>query len=1107
MKPLKRQNTLRWKHLGALLVALSAAAGAVRAQQIYFEDLSVRYKLDGSNKTCNSLPGGSLGDDVSSTGFADATGIAGAMIQFANQESNPGGAAPNYTYPGRCLQLCARIRCVNPGTGSSGFGLDNLRFEVFKFLPGTNPLNEESAPPVRTIEFFNIGSCPADTNATGTLIANNNPIAGAGTYFCGPWFGEQNIEGEFGKSNGTYGFRATVRTNQTSPELGNINIETTASYPGVQQEVITVDVTDIHVVRSTPTVVGNFTGVAAQPYNITYRLSKDATMFVDIFDSVNPGGTPIRILLDNVPRVGEGVPSGTLRNGDAWDGRNSNGALVSAGLYLVRMQAKSRDQYNPGAGSYTLDVSSSVIRTLALDPLQITDIRVKSLGATTTDLAVITYVLTEPATAFVDIYPPGTTFADVNVSPPAVNGGVTPVKSIAEQKLGRTDVFSFWDGRDSDGNVVEDGNYVFALHAALPSKDLGGSPFNLRTSRTQVGVITVERGLIKISQVSPTSSVIGSTPAISGLNPFRLSYSLSRPAIVNLKIYDQTGTNVVKRIVINETRNENQSIIESWNGINDDGKFVSSGTYLAELTAADPFIPHKVSTTTALFAVNMFRLTDLNVTSLLSGASDLATISYQLSQTMDTALNVYPPGTKILSSSSTWPPCGDVATSACGNIVGPDDGQISPVHTVRATRPGRFRVTEFWDGRNENGFFVPDGQYVFTIVAKSTTSPAFFITDRVIGTVDVARGQIAFPFFDVTPTIPQLFNSSATVTLPPFEASYILTRQSSVTVQILNTVTPPTLIRTIFSGEIQEGNIIQRAFWDGRDDSGNFVDAGFYTLRVTAQDLASQLITGSTVQQTISMDPLRIFDVAIAPLALNPDTGGLDDALISYQVSEPMKVVIKIYRPGTSFDPSGNPSPPEKFSLIKRFVGVKPARTLIDELWDGTDEALMKVPDGNYLFKIFGSTNPAAIDDITGDVRPGGVLATDVLVDEIPVTRGASLDPSNDAVVNTSMYPNPVPVGGSAVVRVYVPIEADVHVRIYSLGGELVRDLPFSAFSSEVGASKQCGAADSYCIYTWALDNDAGSKLARGVYLLNIRMESTDGQRGVIDFVEKVLIR
>ena len=33
----------------------------------------------------------------------------------------------------------------------------------------------------------------------------------------------------------------------------------------------------------------------------------------------------------------------------------------------------------------------------------------------------------------------------------------------------------------------------------------------------------------------------------------------------------------------------------------------------------------------------------------------------------------------------------------------------------RGMRPGRSRLSELWDGRNINGQFVPDGQYIFTI--------------------------------------------------------------------------------------------------------------------------------------------------------------------------------------------------------------------------------------------------------------------------------------------------------------------------------------------------------------------------------------------------------
>ena len=121
---------------------------------------------------------------------------------------------------------------------------------------------------------------------------------------------------------------------------------------------------------------------------------------------------------------------------------------------------------------------------------------------------------------------------------------------------------------------------------------------------------------------------------------------------------------------------------------------------------------------------------------------------------------------------------------------------------------------------------------------------------------------------------------------------------------------------TLVSGSVRQNAILQTDVWDGRDDHGNFPPSGFYLVRAVASDVASVLSSGSTAQQTISYDPLRIYDLAVTPL--RGDSGG---AVISYQVSETMKVAIKIYNPGTAFDGSGNPSPPESVSLVRRIPG------------------------------------------------------------------------------------------------------------------------------------------------------------------------------------------
>ncbi|MEQ1918803.1 MAG: hypothetical protein ABL955_06350, partial [Elusimicrobiota bacterium] len=903
-----------------------------------------------------------------------------------------------------CTQVGVSIAPPTASAPATTVALDEISFELFKFQDGSNPLDPASTPPLRT---FFIDAPGTASNADPTI-----PSGGADAA-CVMWDGSANIQGEFGKTNGQYGFRVSVKTNQVGAS-GNISITATRAYPSgaaldssgnaVSQKPIAVDVTNVHVVRSSPTVVGAITGVAAQPYNFTYRLSKDATMYIAINEALPPY-SQLRVIVPGLPRVGEGTPQGTLLNGDSWDGRDANGNILTAGNYLAVFQANSVDQFTnyTGVGADNFgDISQATTRQVALDPLQITDIRVQPLTGGSTSLAVMSYLLTEAATVYIDIYPPGTQFCPAIGAPlnqvseatlgdvvalgnPVKNFGarlgdcvgaggvnVAPVKSIAEVKTLRSSVISFWDGRDTAGSLVEDGDYVFLIYAALPSQR--GVPYRANafdkrvwTSIAKIGFLPVLRGLVGITQISPTSTVVGSSPAVAGINPFTFRYTLTRDAVVSMKIFNANGSTLVKTLVNQETRPGAFSNAEIWSdGTDDFGQVVASGTYLVQLTASDPVQPGKVSTTTAMFPVDLFRITDIAITPLLSGASDNVVLNYQLSQPMFIAWNIYPPGSVITNSTTTWPPCpGTSPPAACTStsILTPLGNQAAPVVTFRGLRPGRLKISEFWDGRDVNGLFVPDGNYIYTLTAQSTTTPKYFATDRVFGNITVARGSIIFTQFSVLPDSPQLFNSSNTITLHPFTISYALTRQSSVTIQILNTNVTPTVIRTIIAGAVRPAGLLQTDVWDGRNDSGNFPPSGFYLVRAVAEDVASVLSSGATAQLTIAFDPLRIFDLAITPLRL--DSGS---AVLSYQVSETMKVAIKIFKSGTIFDLAGNPTPPEAQSLVKRIVGVRPARTQINDTWDGTDFRFALLKDGSYKFKIVGSTDMAAIDDNTGNV-------------------------------------------------------------------------------------------------------------------------------------------
>ncbi|MBI4678414.1 MAG: hypothetical protein HY748_12610 [Elusimicrobia bacterium] len=1017
------------------------------------------------------------------------------------------------------LFLCTALKYVNTETLSGGgcpaIPVNEMTIEIFKFVQGQNQNNATEAPPVKSYFIDNPGNMTVCN--TGTVMS---PV-------CVAWDGAQNIQGELGKTNGTYGFRVKAKVQTQNPNVGNITITAERTYPSgtaldsnntlLPQKPVTLDVTNVHVISASPTVVGRITGVQAEPYNFTYRLTKDSTMYIRIYNAVDVCPTcanpnPIRNLIPGLPRMGEGTPSGTLLNGDSWNGRADNGDFMPPGIYLAAFEAFSVDQFGR-------DLSYQTTREIGLDPLHVTDLRTLPLLAGSTSLATLTYVLTEPATVYIDIYPPNTQFCGNTLNrvndgsldqtanpslPPkdfqprtdsCAGAAVEPLRRIIEAKMSRMDVVSFWDGTDRYGNALPDGDYVFVLYASLPSQNgpaFGGVAADRRiwTSMAKVGALPVVRSLVGITQVTPASTVIGSSPAVAGVNPFYFKYTLSREAIVTLKVYDASGKTLVKTLVEKDLRPGLFLNQEVWSdAANNEGTIVTSGTYLVQLTAADPMFPAKVSTTTALFPVNLFRITDVFTGPLLSGASDVVTLTYQLSQTMNLAWNIYNPGTIIVRSSSTWPPCGKIEPqTGCDQIL-KDGVATQPVITMKGLRVGRQRYTETWDGRDSNGLYVPDGSYVFTVTAESTTTPHYFATDRIIGSISVARGQIVFTSFAIKPEIPDLYNSSNTIQLHPYTVEYGLTRQSSVTIQIMTAQTPATVVRTVIAGQVRDGGILLQDTWDGRDDRGNFPRSGFYNVRVVAEDMASVLASGSTAQMTITYDPLRIYDVAVAPLRADSPA-----AIIAYQVSEAMKISLKIYKPGTIFDGVGNPSPAESVSLVKRIVGIRPARTLIEESWNGTDLKQAVVPDGNYKFKLVASTDPAAIDDMTGNVLNPAALASDRPIDEIPVARLGSVDPFADFQTNTYIYPNPV-VGSVGHIRIYVPFQGLVKVRFYTMSGGL-------AWEKDFGEKP----LDSYVEFDWNKTNLAGRAIARGMYWAVFRVEETLGGRNVLQVVKKFLI-
>lgn len=458
--------------------------------------------------------------------------VSSALIEY--DQPYPDTTVANNKYPNHCLALCMQVVCTNrpmaQATYSIAFPLQNITFDIVKYYNGKNIKDAEGTPAIRSIDLYpntadksaKCGSyrCPGGPNDGYTCTApkyelrdglcyavggglvsssyctigdkdancpnkncqfiifnNDGQASDKEITFCAAWDGSYDIAGEFGKSNGDFAFRATVATDFPGDNVAvdKIEFNSTIAYPGENQIPIQVDVTNVHTVRSTPTVVGDITAVPAQPYTFAYRLSKDADVRIAILDASNSDNTNygatntedpikgqaqiVRTLVDWQPRVGEGIKGvesdKQIVESDSWDGRSDSGMLLPAGNYIAAIQAKTQDEW-PG-----IDFSRAVTRQVSLDPLKLTDIAVTGLNKKSTAYASISYVPTEASKVYWNIYTPGTTFAGTNsgtntintnssqptgTAPKLVDGTGTLVYSSAEDRTSRMNFTSKWDG-------------------------------------------------------------------------------------------------------------------------------------------------------------------------------------------------------------------------------------------------------------------------------------------------------------------------------------------------------------------------------------------------------------------------------------------------------------------------------------------------------------------------------------------------------------------------------------------------------------------------------------------------------------------------------------
>lgn len=516
------------------------------------------------------------------------------------------------------------------------------------------------------------------------------------------------------KHNSTYEVKATV-TNYNGDKSEIYSVD---SY-------IWVDVVHVQEVELEYQEVGKMPSAHVSPYKITYALTKDARITIEIWNKETEEEELVKTIIHTTPRPGEGL-SRDFKNSIVWDGKNDLGQIVSNGIYGFSIKAEFKDPDDPykDIGEW---VSSEGI---AVDMLRILDVITTGITSEACE-AKINYTLTGSGfggggtsggmEVTIKIYTQRTT-----ISPEGVVSGGKLVKTITGfRNLGPNT--ETWDGRDEKGNFISAGIYVFTIEA---EDGYGNKALNAEGNDRPIhGNIPVDRKL----------KIVGlSVQGISEDSPrAKLSYTLAGPGLslsdvtVTINIYDSaavitdgsvTGGTLIKTLTFTHGLGDQTDF---WDGRDKTGDLVNNDTYLFTIKAVVPGRELKdweKGEITVEREPAEIQISKLSVTGISAG-TDRAGISYTLQVKglyvaegrIDVMINIYAPGTTF-----------EADGSATGGAL------VKPLAFARSVGS----QTEQWDGTDKIGKPVDEGTYPFIIKAE-VQGLGTFIT----GAVSVSREE------------------------------------------------------------------------------------------------------------------------------------------------------------------------------------------------------------------------------------------------------------------------------------------------------------------------------------------------------------------------------